>query len=87
MSQIDRFKNSSTGISGPATSHAAITPSDNDDIPVRPRSIYCNGAGTAVIRDATGTDISYDLTAGQILPFRGVRILATGTTATVVGWW
>jgi hypothetical protein len=39
------------------------------------------------IRDEGGTDITYPLTDGQILPFRGVRILSTGTTATIVGWY
>jgi hypothetical protein len=83
----DTFASFTPGLSDVATLHFAITPSDTTDLAITPRSLYCNAAGDAVVRDEAGTDITYALTQGQILPFRGVRILETGTTATLVGWY
>lgn len=83
---MDTFSTFEPGLSDVASRHFAITPSDDDDLAIRPRGLYCTVAGNAVIRDELGVDITYPLTVGQILPFRGVRILATNTTATVVGW-
>lgn len=86
MSQIDIFATTGTGGSGPAIRQYAITPDDDADLPRRPRALVCTADGNVAIRDADGTDITYAMTAGDILPFRAVRVLATGTTATVVGW-
>jgi hypothetical protein len=83
----DKFASFTPGLSDVATRHFAITPSDTTDFLVKPRALYCNAAGDAVVRDEGGTEITYALTQGQVLPFRGARILATGTTATVVGWY
>lgn len=82
----DRFASFASSGVGSATRHVAITPSDSTDIANRPRAIYCQAAGTVVIRDEAGTDLSYAMTAGQVLPFRGVRVLATGTTGTYYAW-
>jgi len=82
----DRFKDRQSGISDVATRHAAIAPSDSTDLPTRPLALYCIASGNVALRDETGTDITYPVTVGQVLPFRPVRVLATGTTATVVGW-
>lgn len=83
----DPFGAHSRGLESPAACHAAIIPSDGADLPVRPRVIYCETAGTAVLRDKAGSDLSYALAAGQILPLSPVRVLASGTTATLYGWW
>lgn len=83
----DPFLTFAPGLSDVAMRHFAVTPSDSTDLAIKPRALYCMVSGNAVIRDEAGTDITYPLTAGQILPFRGVRILATNTTATVVGWY
>jgi HK97 family phage portal protein len=45
---------------------------------------YANYA--EAIRDEVGTDLTYVRYAGDILPIRAVRVLATGTTATIAGW-
>ena len=82
----DRFQNLATGMTSSATRHATITPSDSVAITNKPRALYCNTAGTVVIVDEAGTALSYTVTAGQVIPFRGVRVNATGTTATVYGW-
>ncbi|WP_336802488.1 spike base protein, RCAP_Rcc01079 family [Kaistia sp. MMO-174] len=74
-------------ISGPGTRHFAVTPSNTADLSIQPRALYIASGTTVAIRDEGGVDITYPVTAGQILPFRGVRILATGTDATVIGWY
>ncbi|PJN95840.1 hypothetical protein CNY89_06130 [Amaricoccus sp. HAR-UPW-R2A-40] len=82
----DKFKGISSGTSGPAVRHFLITPSDSVDLDPRPRLIYCAAAGTIVVRDAAGTDLSYTLERGDRLEFRGVRVMAAGTTGTWYGW-
>jgi hypothetical protein len=77
----------------PADRHFPITPDDDDDIKhegiyIVPRAIRVGGAGDVVIRDGAGTEVTYTCVAGELLTFRPVRILATGTTATdLVGWY
>lgn len=73
-------------LSAPCDAHFAITPDDGADLGIVPRALFCGGAGSVVLRDRNGTEAAYALAAGQILPFRPVRVLATGTTATgIVG--
>jgi hypothetical protein len=83
----DPFLTFEPGLSDVAPRHFAITPNNDADLAVKPRAIYCNVAGTVAIVDELGVELSYTLVVGQILPFRGVRIKATGTTATVYGWY
>lgn len=83
----DPFVHHARGLDSPADFHAPITPSDSQDLPLRPRVLYCQTAGSAVIRDRAGNDLTYTLAAGQILPISAVRVLATGTSATLTGWW
>lgn len=86
----DPYASHARGISSPAQHHQMITPSDTVDLAVsgeRPRVIYCLAAGSVAIRDAAGTVITYAMVAGEILPFSPTRIMATGTDATLVGWW
>jgi hypothetical protein len=71
----------------PAEVHFAITPSNSVNFTIRPRAIYCQADGTAQIVDAAGTVLPYAMTAGNFIPFRGVRINATGTTGTFYGWY
>jgi hypothetical protein len=82
----DPFAGVASGSSGPATRHFAITPSDSTNLALRPRALVFQTDGAAVVRDEAGTDLTYSRYAGDVLPIRAVRVLATGTTATVVGW-
>ncbi len=82
---MDNFQGYSKGYTAPADIHYPITPNDDADLPRIPRVLHCTVAGNVVIRDKEGTDISYPMVVGQGLVFRARRILATGTTATVVG--
>lgn len=84
----DYFKTVSKTLESPADRHFPITPDDTADLPIVPRSVRVGGAGTLVLRDAEGQDISYTVSDGEVLVFRPVRVLAAGTTATgLVGWY
>jgi hypothetical protein len=82
----DPFAGAASGLSGPATRHFAISPSNSADLAIRPRALVFQTDGDAVLRDEAGTDVTYGRYAGDVLPVRAVRVLATGTTATLVGW-
>lgn len=85
---VDEHAGYSESLCDPADSHLTITPNDSTDLATVPRAIRINGAGDVVIRDKAGTDITYTCAAGEVLAFRGVRILSTDTTATgIVAWW
>jgi hypothetical protein len=83
----DEFSDHESGLNSPFTRHYTITPDDDADLPTRPRAVYCNGDGDAVLRDEGGVDVTYALTVGQRIEGRIVRVLATGTTATLVAWY
>jgi hypothetical protein len=77
-----------TRMSDPGDRHFPIEPDDDADLAIIPRAIRVGGAGNVVIRDGAGTDVTYAVTAGEVLTFRPVRVLSTGTTATdLVGWY
>jgi len=74
--------------SGSSKNHASITPSDSTVYDPRPRALRIGAAGNVAVRDVDGTDITYAVSAGEVLAFSASRVLATGTTATgIVGWW
>jgi hypothetical protein len=83
----DPFDTDYVNLTSPAVAQFVISPSDTLDLPVRPRAIYVNTAGTAVLEDNDGEAISYNLQAGSVLSIRPVRVLATGTTAQLVAWY
>ena len=84
----DFFSDFSKGLDSPADHHFLITPSDTSDIAVVPRALRVNSAGTLVLRDKAGQDMTYTVTDGEVIVFRPTRVLATGTTATgIVGWY
>lgn len=70
----------------PAARHWPIVPSDTVNLSPRPRSLWCETAGTVSIENEEGRILSYTVTAGQILPFQATKVRATGATATVYRW-
>ena len=82
----DPFEDFSKNLSSPADTHYEITPSDSADLPVQPRAIYCRTAGDVVIADGGGQVLTYTVAAGDVLLFRATRVHATGTTASLYGW-
>jgi hypothetical protein len=83
----DPFDTDYVNLTSPAVAHYTITPSDTLDLPVRPRAIFVNAAGTAVLQDNDGETVSYELQAGIVLSIRPTRVLASGTTAQLVAWY
>lgn len=83
----DPFDTDYVNLTSPAVAHYAITPDDAADLPVRPRAIYVNASGTAVLLDNDGEAVSYEVTAGAVLSIRPVRVMATGTSAQLVAWY
>lgn len=73
--------------SRPATKHVSITKSDATDLTaIGIRAVFIGGAGDIAIQDVEGTDITYTVPAGVILPISPAKVLATGTDATnIVG--
>ncbi|TLP68094.1 hypothetical protein FEE96_06160 [Parasedimentitalea maritima] len=82
----DKFASHARGLTSPATEHFPIAPADGVDLPQRPLVLYVEASGVVKVRDAKDNVLSYTVVRGQILPFSGVGVEATGTTATVYGW-
>lgn len=76
-------------LDSPAQYHAAVTPSDSADLDPIPRALRIGGAGNIALRDAAGTDVTYQgVAAGEYILLRARRVLSTGTTATnIVAIW
>lgn len=75
------------GVTAPWRAHVEITPSNTTLADARIRTIYCAEGGDVAVQDSFDTVLVYAMAAGDILPCRPKRIMATGTTATVIGWW
>lgn len=79
----DIFNQNSTGLDSPGLFHYAVTPHDSTDFPISFRSLWVGGAGNVVIVANDGTAVTYvGAAAGSVIPMRGKRVNATGTTAT-----
>jgi len=83
----DPFDTDYVNLTSPAVAHYLVIPSDMSDLPVRPRALYVNASGTAVLQDNDGETVSYELAAGTVLSVRPTRVLATGTTAQLIAWY
>lgn len=83
----DPFPGFTTGLTSPGANHYTVTASDTVDLPERPRAFCILTDGNVVLRDQAGVDVTYPVFAGQVIPFRAVRVLATGTTATLAAWY
>jgi hypothetical protein len=74
----------------PALNAAAVTPDDNNDLPVFCRGLYV-GAGGNIALDTQGGQAQVLFTAvpqGMILPVAAKRVRAAGTTASsLVALW
>ena len=81
----DRFADRSPSTDGPAFHGFAITPSDSANLPEVTRGLYVGTAGAVRVLMASGAEITFaNIAAGTILPIRAQRVLASGTTATLV---
>ena len=66
--------------------HVAVVPSNTVDLEPRPRGFRVLTDGNLALMDEAGVSITYAVSAKEIIPFAAKRVLATGTTATVVAW-
>ena len=72
----------------PADRWFAITPSDSEDLAVKPRAIFVGTGGDLVLFGADGVSATFAVADGAMLPLSPHRVMATGTTATgIVGMW
>jgi hypothetical protein len=82
----DTYQSYSSSLTAPLLGAFPITPNDNADLPNDTRQVRVTGSGgalAAIWKD--GQTRTTPVQAGDILDWRLVRVLATGTTAT--GLW
>ena len=84
----DPFSHLTKGFDSPGDTHYPITPHDDNELDKVPRAIWVNTDGDIAMVDGGGQEITYTVKGGCWIPFRAVKIKATGTTATgIVGWY
>ena len=62
----------------------AIIPSDTVSLERPSDALYVGGPGVVTVAWENGRTAAFTCVAGQILPFKAVRVNATGTTATLL---
>lgn len=87
MPQIDHFAHFQRGLESPCSGHFTIVPQDGVDLPVKPRVLRVLTSGDLAVRDEAGAVIVYAVIAGETIGFSAVGIEASGTTASVAGWY
>ncbi len=83
----DPFATYSKTLTDPVTGGFAITPDDEAELQTVTRVLMVSGAGSVTAEMKDGMTLTLPaLGPGVLYPFRVVRVLATGTTATgIVG--
>ena len=64
----------------PGIGGAVIVPSDSADLPRVARGVKVTAAGTVAFTAEDGSSLAVPFLAGEIIPWRVKRVLATGTT-------
>ena len=78
----DRFDQTATGLTGPASHAFSITPHDVNDLPEVTRAVYVGSAGHLAVVLASGAAVTFsNLSGGSVLPARIRQVRVTGTTA------
>ena len=74
-------------VTTPARRFDLITPDDDDPLPRIPKALRFDTAGTVVLRAIDSTaDVTINVAAGAEIAVRAQYIRATGTTATIHGY-
>lgn len=71
---------------GAGTHHYEVVKSNTDPLIPTPRFLYVNSTGTLTVVDQANVAVTYNVTAGQTLGFRALRV-HTDSTANVVAWY
>lgn len=87
--QTDRFGSYADNVQSPCRRWTVITPSDTTDLAEVPKALYVGGGGDiamiGVDASAAATGVTWKaVPAASMLPVRPRRVLATGTTATLI---
>jgi hypothetical protein len=82
---VDPFASSAEPLYGPADDAVAVTPSDSTDLATVTRALYVGGAGAVAVQMLGGEEVTFAaVPAGTVLPVRVQRVMASGTTATLI---
>ncbi len=86
MPAVDNFSSNPTnGQHGPITRSTLVVPHDTNELAEVTRALHCNFSGTvALYMVGDSVAVSKVVIAGITYPWRVKRVLAAGTTATVV---
>lgn len=81
----DSYSYQADTVSSPARRMFLIVPHASDPLPVLPKAIRANAAGTVTLRAVdAATDVTVTLAAGEILPVRAQYVRVSGTTVAVL---
>lgn len=72
----DPFNERAETLTAPCRRHVLLSADVENDIDPRPRAIWCEAAGTIILRDENGVGLPYTMRAGLVLPFRPMRVMA-----------
>ena len=83
----DKFESFRDSIDSPAREMFLITPHNTTELPTIPKAIRADSAGTVALRaTGSGSDVTVNMIAGEILSVRAQFIRSTGTSATLHGF-
>lgn len=73
------------GLTSPADTAEAVTPSDSVDLTNVSRALWVGGAGNISVIMGNGATVLFSgIAAGTLLPIRVSRVKSTSTTATLI---
>lgn len=85
MAATDPLQGFNQTIDSPARSLVAVSPSDSADLSFVTKALWIGVGGNVQVIDMGGTTtILVGCQAGQIIPVRVARVMATNTTATSI---
>jgi hypothetical protein len=84
MSAFDRFKYYASSPESPVSHAFAVTPDDSADLTHVTRAFYVGGGGDLRVVMADGATVTFAALAPGWHPVRVRRVLATGTSATLI---
>jgi hypothetical protein len=89
MPIVDNFDTHTTGLSGPYSNAAQVTPSDSADLGYVTRALWCGATGNLKVTLVNGDTVTFDHGAHQLIAIRAKRVWATGTVSTpnIVALW
>lgn len=72
-------------ITNPALRAKVVTPSDTVEMTINTAALYVGGTGNVALVTSGGDTVTFTaVPAGTILPVQVNKVLATGTTATLI---